>query len=76
MTELTPEARADFEQLIERLAAMAICKDDKGRYYTWIPSPRNPSKVILHFWNPETDTWEDAGQARCLPSKSWGSWPE
>lgn len=44
-----------------------------GKFYTWIPKPTNPSKVICHEWDGANDRWIERCGARCLPSKSWGS---
>jgi hypothetical protein len=35
--------------------------------YTWLPSPHNASKVVLHKWNSETGQWDQTPFARFMP---------
>jgi hypothetical protein len=42
---------------------------DRGT--TWIPSPRNPSKLIQHRWDEDKEEWVSMGFARFVRSKSF-----
>lgn len=59
---------------IELLGGSGFSVHEKdGVHYTWIPSPTNSSKLLLHRWIPEEDRWENATYCTFLPSKAWGS---
>lgn len=38
---------------------------------TWIPTARNPSKLIQHRWDYENERWVETPFAMFVPSKSF-----